>query len=591
MIPTTRLSVAGKLALYLGTVVLSGVILIVAFKLWAADLHIPFRYGGDGLTTLAAAKCLLAHGWYVINPQLGAPGVSDLRDYPNTDVLNYLFLKLLVVLTHNFAVGLNALYLLSFPLTALTAVFAFRKLGLAWYTALVSALLYTFLPYHLFRNIGHLFLAIYYTVPFGVLLMCWVIREEVDFFPAAAGGRFRIAGRQAWTAVVLAIWIACTGIYYAFFTAVLLLVGAVVVAVRQRSARHLRNAAIPVMLIMLTVGMNVAPDMVYQHRMGKDPDAVVRGRNGETYALKITQLVIPVDGHRWHPLAALKAIYNDKAPLVNENSTATLGIVGSLGFLFLLGHALFVPRTATLISDLATLNLFTVLFATIGGLGSLLTLVTAFWIRSFNRISVFISFLSLLAVGLLLDRLLSRWRERRVPAICGPLLLTGILLIGLLDEIPIMNLTLDAQNARLFQQDHAYFTRCEAALPAGAMVMQLPYIRFPEAPKTVGQMADVYDHLRGYIHTQHLHWSFGAMCGRPDDLWQRQVSGLPTEPMLRELAQRGFDGLYINRLGYADNGKQFEREIRRVITVPPLVSADGSLALYRLTDYRRALGR
>jgi len=566
---------------YLLVVAGSVAMLVPALKLRAADLRVPFQYEFDVVWLLTAIKGVLAHGTFLTDPNCGLPGVMQLYEYPSSDYLHWALIRLIGLWAHSPALTMNLFYLLTFPLTALLAVIVFRKLGLSALTAFVLGLLYTFLPYHIFRNVGHLFLSTYYMVPCGMLLVIRMLQGRLDYWPVEPAGT-PPSTRTTWLMVVLAVLVAASGAYYGFFTCLLLGVVAVLRMVRLRQVRPLFNAAIPVALMLLTVGVSISPMFWYQHKYGKNPAAVIRGRNGETYGLKITQLLIPVTNHRIHALAALKDVYNQKAPLVNENSSATLGIVGSIGFLVLLGIALFALRVSPAFTDLALLNLSAVLFTTIGGLGAVLTLIGFTWIRSYNRISVFISFMSLLAVGMLIEQ----WRVRWSPAVTAVLLI-GLLCIGLLDEIPRFDPTGYAVTKAEFQRDRDFVTRAEAGLPAKAMVFQLPYIPFPENPKPVNHIDYAYDHFRGYLHSRQLRWSFGAMRGRPVDLWQQQVSALPTPQLLTEVTRAGFDGLYLNRDGYADGGKQLEREITGILGHPAFaVSADGKLVMYRMTEYR-----
>ena len=56
---------------------------------------------------------------------------------------------------------------------------------------------------------------------------------------------------------------------------------------------------------------------------------------------------------------------------------------------------------------------------------------------------------------------------------------------------------------------------------ADGSVFQLPYMPFPDGG-VVHRMTD-YDLVRGYLHSDGLHWSFGAMSGRPED-WQAELA-------------------------------------------------------------------
>ena len=141
-------------------------------------------------------------------------------------------------------------------------------------------------------------------------------------------------------------------------------------------------------------------------------------------------------------MARVKACYNRDALLVNENDSAALGLVGSAGFLLLLGR-LVLPRKPSLAlracgvsapgplwEGLAVLNLGAVLLAVRGGLSGLIAMQFT-WIRGYNRISVFIGFFALFAVVLLLEQLRGRVRSARANTLAYAALDSGS--FGILD--------------------------------------------------------------------------------------------------------------------------------------------------------------
>src|SRR4051794_7732701 len=91
----------------------------------------------------------------------------QMNDFPSAldENLHFGIMKLLTVFTRNFAAVANAYFLLTFPLTAITALYTFRKLSSRWIGSIVGSLLFTFLPYHFFRGQHHLSLAGYYMLP------------------------------------------------------------------------------------------------------------------------------------------------------------------------------------------------------------------------------------------------------------------------------------------------------------------------------------------------------------------------------------------------------------------------------------------
>jgi hypothetical protein len=110
------------------------------------------------------------------------------------------------------------------------------------------------------------------------------------------------------------------------------------------------------------------------------------------------------------------------------------------------------------------------------------------------------------------------------------------------------------------------------------MVFQLPYYVFPYASR--------YDQVKGFLHSDKLRWSYGAVQESSSDLWQRSVSNKPVPQMVQEVAGAGFAAVYINRTLYADNGAAVERELSDVLTTQPIVSSHGKLSLFLLPQHR-----
>ncbi len=162
---------------------------------------------------------------------------------------------------------------------------------------------------------------------------------------------------------------------------------------------------------------------------------------------------------------------------------------------------------------LAALTLAAVLVGTTGGLSTLLAVV---WpqIRAWNRLSIFIAFFALLAVGLLLESL-----RPRLPALGFGALLAGLLVLGALDQTSPFFIPPHAGLAADYRADQSWYRSVEGQLPEGASVVQLPHEPFPEPP--LGPRP-IYEPAKAYLHTSDLRWSWGAMRGRPDD-WSAPV--------------------------------------------------------------------
>ncbi|HVQ37387.1 MAG TPA: hypothetical protein VMS31_07640, partial [Pyrinomonadaceae bacterium] len=409
------------LAEYVAAVAICLVILTCVMKLWRANPRTPFEYGGDALFHGMVIKGIIDNGWYLRNNLIGMPGGSEVFYFPMADNLHFLFIKLFSVFTSDYGLIFNFYFLLTFPLTTISSLYVLRHFKISYPIALLGSLLYTFLPYHFFRNQHHLVLAGYYIVPLMIMVLLWVLSGKLlasqtniqtddqtdDPKPSL---RSSLHGKQFLAAAAICLLVASGGLgYYAFFACFFLLLAGVAATLSRKSARHLVVSLILVGVVFGGFVANLLPNMIYIRAQGESR-TVERGTGeAEAYGLKISQLLLPIDGHRIAILARLKDRYNAGAPLVNENRNATLGVVGSIGFLALLGWLLFWRPTATelpaddapatLLSHLSLLNVSGVLLATIGGFASLFALLISPQMRSYNRVSVYLAFFSLFAVA------------------------------------------------------------------------------------------------------------------------------------------------------------------------------------------------
>ena len=119
------------------------------------------------------------------------------------------------------------------------------------------------------------------------------------------------------------------------------------------------------------------------------------------------------------------------------------------------------------------------------------------------------------------------------------------------------------------------------------MIFQLPYFPFPEHPP-IFELPD-YDHMKAYLHSTSLRWTYGAIKGREGDLWQRSISALPLPEFVESLSFAGFNGIYVDRFGYRDKGAALEAELSKLLGTTPLTSNSGRLAFFPLVAYHQQL--
>jgi phosphoglycerol transferase len=572
-----------------GYVLAAGLAVVLAFlllHLWGVNLRVPFDYRGDALFFGMLVKSLVDGGWYLTNAHLGAPGVLELHDFPLSDAFHLGVLRLMTVFSRDWALVFNLYYLAGFPLIALSALAVFRHFRIAYAPALACSLLYAFSGPRLLTGESHLFLAMFYELPLGILVALWVMSPSPPLGGWGVGSR-PVGRRRVPLALAICALTATTGIYYAFFVGVLIFLGGLVAAVDRRRPANALAGALLTASIVAVLALQAAPTVLYRARHGSNPQVAERSpQESEIFGMRIARLLLPVDGHRIEALRLLKERSDRASALPRGESTEIgLGAIGSIGFLILLGTSLVRPRRGRprhrlglglglgprlrLLRALASLNLLALLVATTGGFGYLMALLVTPAIRTYARMSVVVAFLSLFAVALTLDRLCAG-RRRRV----GWLLSLAVAAVGLFDQVTPAAVRWYSVIAAQYGIDAAFVQRLEERLPAGAMIFELPYLRCPEAETVPGARVVDYDPLRLYLHATTLRWSYPTVQNRPTDAWTGTVAQEPPAALVETVSAAGFAGVLVDRYGYPDSGVELESALGARLGAP-LLSGPG----------------
>ncbi len=564
------------------------------FKVWEIPLRRPFAYQHDGLAQLAEIKAIIENGWYQFNPRVGYPVGFDHRDFPlGADNLQWLIVKAMGFISNDAVLVTNLYYLLSFVLVAITAYFVTRYLGVSRRISFVVAILYTFLPYHFIRGTSHLSLAAYFTVPISCLLTILVWRHAPPFF-RDDGRRVRFDWkhrRTIWLAVAC-LAIASTGIYYASFCVALMGCAGLLRLVTERDWRALGSAVALSSIIAVGIAVNISPSLLYWRDHGKNLAVAQRTvAESDFYALRPIQMISPIPGYRISEVGKI----TDRILAAPNNSERTqfLGAVGSVGLLGLL-IALFgvgAPAAETarrkLIRRLAALTGLAIVLGVTGGFEWIIGLAGFTQIRAWNRISVFIGFYALVAVGLGLDWLVRRSRAFPHKALAVSGVAIALVVVGVLDQTSSAIIGDSRTTAAAWNSDDVFVHRIERILGPGGAVFQLPYLPFPEAQLSVPPYGMVdYDPLRGYLHSHDLYWGYGGTRGRAAD-WQAQVVEQPTAKMLDAITAVGFDGLWIDTLGYPNQAREIIDEVTAATGKTPILSPNGRFLFFDLRDYAK----
>jgi phosphoglycerol transferase len=538
--------------LTVSTLVLLGVI----YSFDQIGLHIPLVYVGDGLAAAESVKTILETGWYLFNPNVGAPFGQYMAAYPNSDGFSFLLIKIIGIFTDDWAVAMNVFYFLTYILAALASFWAMRKMGVHAGVAYIFSLLYAFLPFHLMRSENHLYLAAYYAAP----LVIFVVYTALSFeYSDKAKPQPNI-----WLLILIGIVASSSGAYYAFFSCAVLFFALIYQIIQLRNFSSSKPVLILLGIIIVGGVVNVSPTLVYL-LTHPHPTLTWRGpAEAEIYGLKIAQLLLPRPGGSFHFWSFLSEKYCKVMPLVNENRTASLGIWGSIGFLFGLGALTFIRQKKWVepIRSLARVNLFMVLLATIGGFSSLIFLLGFTEIRGYNRISNFIAFISLFSIAAVFTHLLKKLKQGWKSKILVLVILLMALLVGLKDQVNFPEINA-ASLQQPFMTDKAYFSSLQKMIPKQAIILQLPYVPFPEYPPVVKMTP--YDQFRPYLHTRGIRWSYGVMKGTQEDEVIRTLSSLSPQDIVKKAHIVGYSGVLINTLGYKDAGADIIKEFQTAL--------------------------
>lgn len=561
------------------------------------SIHRPFEYSGDALEKLAYQ----AHD-YIANDfdtRMRAPFELS-RAERSRYVYNALFQSDSNLIWIAKLIGgdgaaktLNLAYLLTFLLVFGSGYWTCGRLGLRDPFRFGAASLFAFMPYHFQRAENHLLESTYYFVP----LMILVILELWSARPLACRWRgdrwqFTWRDRRLWGALLLLAFLTPFNPYHQFFFACLVASVAPFAAAYRKSWRpFLVGWALAVFACAVLVFKHAlahrlsAPDLA----LGLNNQPISDYGGAERYPLKIAQLLLPVQGHRWDVLASLRHVYDVANPLNNENNTTTLGFVGGVGFLSCIALAL-APAAKVRLSragKLGLIVLMAVLFASMGGFGSLISTASEAVLgprslltqaRGWDRIVVFIGFAAYFTVFWLLQRCAAAiesggWKRIASIWLAG----AALFAFALWDQVPY---TIAQQHGGHFRSDQHFFGALQKQLPPDSRIFQLPFVMHHYSGFVLPG-AYYTEMLRPYINTRNLHFTYGGDRLSVQAQWLRAASALPADQAARYLCSYGFAGVLLQR-NMLKNPAALEEQWQSALDTAPDVSEDGDYAFFSL---------
>jgi hypothetical protein len=549
-------------AILVGLAVFTGLTwCVVMDRMSPANWQVPIEYGlkgWDGDTPAILSHVKAAHDghlWPLTSktvPELNAPYEGNWNDFPLIEQLIY------------FLTGMAARVIGLFPATNLAVMLAFSFAACGFFAAarisdcartwaIVGAIAFALSPYAFSRQLHHLQVLNFWHIPLCVVAVqgLWDSRSS------------RILSRPVIFATVIGIVSAMLHPYYTnMYLQFVCIVGALHFLRGNRvSAMGSGIVVVSTLAIFFLFCLNV---FVYHITAGGNPTAVTREfRWLELSALKPLDMLLPTPDHRLAAFSGLAKRYLTSVAIPGEIPPGSyLGIVCLLCVAWLayktLRNLIFkrnrgIPRDAWMI-------LWIVLYAVIGGLNCFAGIGGVLLFRSSNRYSLFIATIALLWAA----RHISRLKLPSPAVVVLPCLLTWV---ALWDQIPgkkpavdqsfpVAPIRLDGETAAVrtvVDSDRHFVEKLEAALPPRSMVFQLPVMDFPETPI---RGVSAYEHLRPYLYSKTLRFSFGTAKGRPRERWQKAILEKSLPDIVSELESYGFGAIYVHRGGFDDRGKE-----------------------------------
>ena len=499
-------------------------------RLTPQDFSYPWRVIDSDLSSSYSLAQATGQAWFGLTHQsLGAPYRADLSLAFIPDDLHIEIIRLITQISGNPFTGINLYYLLSFGFSAVTCLALFEHLKIQRWISAPLALAYSWLPYHFLRmDVGHIFLAAYYMLPIGVMYLLrlyeYLNGRQESFFPHKKTNRSIF--------ILGIILVGSSGAYYALFFA--LLTGSLLLLVPQRGIA--RKAFLQRLGTVSVVGLAfiIAPVIRVLSSQLRGLETLLKRDPLESvqFGGSITRLLVPWGV--WMPERLRPAV---SVMDFEWNATPLLGSLGVIVLVIAIVSRIARRVESWQLDGTSYLFFWSIGLYTTSGLGLVFAYAIDPSFRTWNRFSIVVMTLALVAVATVLNRLSCK------KLFLSPLLLLIIVCTQLL---PLKNSGIsaepDAASREAYQALMKTALLIEEEVEPGCQILQLPLMVFPEGGQ-VGQVGNGF-HLWLPLLTEGYRWSYGAPKGsEAGDFW----TGKSIEAAVREANRLEFCAVILDK--------------------------------------------
>src|SRR5690606_23027856 len=227
---------------------------------------------------------------------------------------------------------------------------------------------------------------------------------------------------------------------------------------------------------------------------------------------------------------------------------SALGLYGAIGLILLLLNVLFLgaarnseSRWVEVGYALASCSALTMAFLVLGSIGGFSNFVAFLFgfIRFYNRVCVFIGFMSIFATSLVLDQMLNKFVPRlRIVRFLRFPLCAVIGLLALIDQMGVASFSASSWKKYWTPYDEVstLVQQIEDAMPEGVMVYQMP---FPY--RKFDSKADYDEPYKAWVLSHDIKWSYAWVVGTDSATkWHRWLGKVPDEDVHPILLLAGY---------------------------------------------------
>lgn len=596
-----------EIVVSLCTGMLAIVIFCIVSHIWNMDLNIPLSYSGDVSGLLIMIKSVLREEIWWNFEGLGVPFHTNMWRTLMDGMIPNAIMFSIARITKSVGYGINIYYILSYGLYGTFTYYMLRKMGIMKKFSVIGAILYAFIPGHYQRGEGHIYVGSCFAIPLIIVVamnlftgkMCkteYILKQKLTRKELMRSN----SRDQNLGLLFLAVVTFCT-IYYGIFSLMLLTFCAVYSSITKKQLRHLYYYVQYVFVEIACILLVYLPQIV-ANRFDpciEEVNIVTRWFSDvEFYAGKLIQYILPISDHRIPFLAKLRELYDSTFLLVNENGTASLGMIMTIGFLIALLACFFSKEKFLLKYEMhGKIELFLFFVSTVGGLGVIVGFIN-YNLRCYNRFSYFIG-----AVGIIVSMSLLQdfcfWMEHRknVKAVAAYLLCFLILGLGIFDQTSLVIKYTGEQGDGLKKQyynDAKFVREIENYEGNDANILVFPVMNAQQAAISYtkdGIYTDYNDQLL-FIHSSTSNWSVCSKAGEAGERWLNWLEHMDVETQVEIASIVGFSGIAIYYGGY--EAEQLDMQLEKLgemLGVPVAIHDSGTWAYYSLENMTNKLSR